>query len=220
MSRSEPVQTNLKIFQTTKDYLFLNIIFCSFSQSRASLMPWKLVQRRLPLLSCLLLSWPQSLPSCHPPTWAFLPGAGAGSPQSHVRDLSIQPTSLFTWRFGEAVKHYPLVWTSHSLWLVFILNSLVKMGVREIYFHPCLESCWGFLGSQEKIRLPSIMDFGNGWGNWWRSEVERVSEIRKKTLLTPHDLASCVCRVLCFLLLMQWLRKRWPESRQRVFWGL
>lgn len=72
--------------------------------------------------------------------------------------------SLFTWRFGEAAKHCPLGWTSHFSWLVCILNYPVKMGLREIHLHPCWESCWGLLVSQEQMRPPRMRDFGNGWG--------------------------------------------------------
>ena len=119
------------------------------------------MQRSFPLLfSPFFFCSPSSAPH-HPSAWAFLAGAGVGSPWLHGGFLPYSPP-LFPQRFGEAAKHFPLIWTSHFSWLVGCLNYLVKVEVREIYFHPLLESSWEFLLSQEKIRFPSIMEFGDG----------------------------------------------------------
>lgn len=78
--------------------------------------------------------------------------------------LSLQPTSLFTRRFGE----HPNIF----LWfgLATLVHLPLELAAEDGGEGAMLSSLFGkLLGvSQEKIRLASIRDFRNRWGSWWR----------------------------------------------------
>lgn len=157
MSGSELVQTDLKIFQTTKGYFFLDIIYCSFSQSRASHIPEKPEQRSLPPLCCLLSSSPCPMQSF---CLGFLSWCRG--------EIFIVPCKTFPYSH---LSVYTEVWGSNQAFssgldqpLSMVSLSLElsgEDGSEEDILTSLFGNCWGFLISQEKIRLLSIMDFGN-----------------------------------------------------------